>query len=271
MTADELFREGRLSDAIALQNERVRSKPTDQDSRFLLFTLLCFGGELERAEKQLDVLVTQDERIQAGSLVFRSLLASEMERRLVYSGRSKPVLPPDAPAWSEARIEALSLVHRGEYADAERKLDEAIAATPAHSGKLDGVPFDGLRDTDDVLGSVLEVFAGGRYLWLPLDHIRRLEIRPPATALDTLWVPASLDDADGESAQVHLPVLYAGTADQEDEALRLGRRTEWLERGELYAGIGQRVLMTASDAGTAEHPLLEIRVLEIGDVSGDGA
>jgi type VI secretion system protein ImpE len=265
MTGEELFAAGRLTEAIEAQNAQVRSKPTDQDERFMLFALLCFAGDLERAEKQLDVLAAQDERARSGGLVYRALLASELERRMVFSGKSKPVFPPNAPAYASKRLEALALVRSGEYEAAERVLDAAVAETPVPTGKVNGSAFSGFRDYDDVLGSILEVFAGGRCLWIPLDHVRRLTIGEPATALDTLWLPAQLEDADGETAQVYLPALYAGSHERDDAALRTGRRTEWLERGGLYAGAGQRIFLRGSQEGTEEIPALSLRSLEIAD------
>jgi type VI secretion system protein ImpE len=267
MTVEELFKVGRLTDAIEAQNAQVRSKPTDQDERFMLFVLLCFAGDLERAEKQLDVLANQDERARSGGLVYRALLSSELERRMVFAGRSKPVFPPGAADYLAKRLDALALVRGGEYGAAEQRVDEAIEATPTPRGKLNGRAFSGIRDYDDVLGSVLEVFAGGRYLWIPLDHVRRLELGEPATVLDTLWLPARLEDADGESAQVHLAALYAGSHEHADEAVRTGRRTEWLERGNLYAGAGQRIFLFGSEGATEELPVLSLRSLEIADSS----
>jgi type VI secretion system protein ImpE len=265
MTGQELFAAGRLTEAIEALNAQVRSKPTDQDGRFMLFALLCFAGDLERAEKQLDVLANQDERARSGGLVYRGLLASELERRMVFSGEGRPAIPPGAPAYVDKRLAALALVRSGEYEAAEQRLDEAIAETPTQTGKLNGRAFRGIRDYDDALGSILEVFAGGRYLWIPLHHVRRLALGEPTTALDTLWLPAQLEDADGERARVHIPALYAGSHEHEDTAVRMGRRTEWLERGNLYAGAGQRIFLLGAETGTEELQALSLRSLEIAD------
>jgi type VI secretion system protein ImpE len=263
MTAEELFREGRLDDAIQAQVQVVKKSPADQDARFLLFALLCFAGDLERAERHLDALSTQDQVLQRGSLLYRSLLSSETERRKVFEHGARPVLPPDPPANVEPRLRALAHLRAGDPAAAGKCIDEAVAATSAIAGSLGGEPFDQIRDYDDLLGSVLEVFAGGRYLWLPFENIRSLEIAEPATALDTLWAPASLRDKGGEEARVHLPVLYPGSHAHAEGALRLGRQSAWEERGELYVGAGQKVLLTARGEETAEHALLSVRSLEL--------
>jgi type VI secretion system protein ImpE len=264
MTADEFFQAGRLSEAIQAQNQQVKAHPADQDARYLLFVLLGFAGDLERAERQLDVMANQDEKMKSGGLVYRSLLAAELERRQLYEQGKRPVLPPDPPPWVELRLAALARLRAGEEAEAEKLLDQAVEATESIDGTLDGQAFDEIRDYDDILGTVLEVFAGGRYLWLPLENIRSLEFLEPTTAIDTLWPQAQLRDADGDEATVHVPALYPGSHAERDEALKLGRSTEWRERGALNLGVGQRTLLTAAGGETGEHSLLQIRSLQIG-------
>jgi type VI secretion system protein ImpE len=263
MSARESFKQGRLADAIAAQNEWLKGHPTDSDARFELFVFLCFAGDLERAEKQLDVLGSRDQQLQRGSIVFRNLLASELERRRVYEGRSRAVLPPGPPAWLEQRCEALERLCRGDAAGARACVERAIESTPAVPGAIDGQRFDGLCDYDDVLGSAIEVFAGGRCLWLPLEHLRTLELSAPETALDTLWIPGRLLDRDGESAQVHVPALYAGSHDAADAAVQLGRESAWREQGSLCRGSGQRVWISAAGDELREHAALSVRKIEI--------
>ena len=73
-------------------------------------------------------------------------------------------------------------------------------------------------------------------------------------------------DADGEEARVHIPALYAGSHAEEQDALRLGRLTEWRDRGGLYRGAGQRVLLAAAGGETSEHSLLSVRSLQVDKV-----
>jgi len=264
VTAGELFKEGRLAEAIEAQNAEVKRHPADEDARYLLFVLLCFAGELERAEKQLDVLGRQDQKAQMGGLLYRSLLVAELERRQVFEGDARPVLPPDPPDYVEERLRALESLRAGDLDGLEKSIDRAVEQSPILSGSLDGREFEGLRDYDDLLGTTVEIFAGGRYLWMPLDRLQRLEISEPTTVLDTLWHPAKLRDAEGEEADVHLPVLYAGSYAHEKEAVRLGRVTEWIERGEYYMGAGQHILLVSRQGEVGEEPLLGIRKLELG-------
>jgi type VI secretion system protein ImpE len=269
MSALEQFQAGQLTEAIVAQTEQVKKRPTDADARFELFVLLCFAGDLERAEKQLDVLGKGQRELELGSVVFRNLLSSELERRRVHAGERRPVLPPGCPSYVAKRVDALHQLVRGDDAAAAGSIEEAIRATSPTPGRIDDLPFEQICDFDDVLGDVIEVFAGGRYLWLPVQHVRRLEMSEPVTALDTLWVPAQLEDAAGENAQVHVPALYADSHAHATEGVRLGRETEWEQRGPLYRGSGQRILLCASGDTTSEHPFLSIRRLEI--PGGQGA
>ena len=58
-TAKELFDQGQLGAAIDAVTAEVKSNPTDLQRRTFLFELLCFAGQWDRAEKQIDVLAQQ--------------------------------------------------------------------------------------------------------------------------------------------------------------------------------------------------------------------
>ncbi len=263
MTADELFKAGRLADAIDAQTQVVKKKPTDDDARFMLFVLLSYAGELERADKQLDVLANMDDKVRTGTIIYHGLLAAELERSRVFEGTSRPVFPPDAPGHLALRLEALTCLQNGDTAGAEAKADAALEQAATCSGKVDGEDFDDFRNYDDVLGGVLEIYAGGRYIWMPMSHVRKLEFAAPETAIDTLWRQAKLNDADGNVADVHVPVLYATSSSHADEAIRLGRVTDWVERGELFTGIGQHLFLATRGDAETQKSVLDIATLEI--------
>jgi type VI secretion system protein ImpE len=273
MTPQELLQAGRLAEAIAVQTREVKSHPTDAEHRFLLFTLLSFAGELERAEVHLEAVSLADQSLKVGSAVYHSLLAAEFERRKVYREGSRPVLPPDPPQTMELRLQALAALRAGDSQAAQAALDEAAEQSVPLRGKLNGEAFDGLRDYDDMLGQMLEVYAGGRCLWMPLERIRKLEIAEPGNRLDLLWAKAELEDASGTQASVHLPVLYEGSCDHPDELVRLGRSTEWIDcRDVAFRGAGQKILLAARGEEERETAILELRTLEIeGDPADHGA
>lgn len=266
--SEELFEAGRLDDAVKAQTEDVRARPSDPERRYVLFALLCFQGDLKRANLQLDALAVGGSGggvIEQRTLLLRGLLVAEAERRGVLDGSAKPLLAPDSPPPVAKRLEALERLRVKDPEGAERTLDEAISATTLVSGRVNGQPFEAIRDTDDMLGSVLELYAAGRCLWLDWSQVRRLEIPKPESLLDLLWAPAKLLDARGNDAHVHVPALYAGSHASSDDRLRLGRLTDWDEsRGAgIVRGVGQKVILTVQGDAETEHGILDLRSLEV--------
>ena len=100
MNAQELFRAGRLADALKALSSEVRDNPTDARRRTFLFELLCFAGEYERADKQLGVLGQAGPSSEIGVLLYRSALHAERERQdFVYPRRVS-----EAPGFASARL-----------------------------------------------------------------------------------------------------------------------------------------------------------------------
>jgi len=265
-TVDAHFEAGRLAEAIRAQTDVVRASPSNREARFVLFALLGFSGDLERAEKQLEALgVGSSPAVEMQTVLQRSLLAAEAHRREVWAGRERPLLSPDAPATLERRADALARLAANDAAGAGRLLDDAAAAGVAVSGTLNGEPFDQLRDSDDFGASVLEVFAQGNCLWLSLEQVRRLELQKPETLVDLLWPRAKLLDARGNDAIVHLPALYAGSHAHPDGAQRTGRSTSWEEVPGVGAvrGAGQKVLLAVRGGDERECALLDVRSLTV--------
>ena len=63
MNAKELLRAGQLAAAIDASVEEVKRRPTDLDAREFLCELLILGGDLERADKHMDVLGHQNPQL----------------------------------------------------------------------------------------------------------------------------------------------------------------------------------------------------------------
>ena len=80
MTATDLFKAGQLDEAVQALGVELRSNPTDIKRRTFLFELLCFSGEYDRAEKQLDILADSNKEAAMGSLLYRSALQAERTR-----------------------------------------------------------------------------------------------------------------------------------------------------------------------------------------------
>ena len=234
MTATELYQKGELAQAIKALGEELRSHPLDARRRTFLFELLCFAGEYDRAEKQLDVLANQDGKAVPAVLLYRSALHAERTRQEMFLTGS---FPP-APAEPE----------------------------PDRAGSWNGQPFEYLGDANDIIGDHIECFIAGAYTWLPTKYIERLEIEPPKDLRDLFWARARLDASPAfrlqELGEVLLPVLSPLSYQSADEAVKLGRTSTWETGADgTEHPMGQKLLLVDGK----EIPLLEFRTITFGN------
>jgi type VI secretion system protein ImpE len=259
MSASELYKSGRLQEAIDAQIQEVKSHPADQGKRLFLFELLAFAGDLDRARRQIEAVRYDDVQLEAATATYRTLLDAEQKRRRVFAEGISPQFLAEPPAHVKQRLEALNELRAGKLQDAARLLNEADQAAPVPRGQLNDKEFTALRDCDDVFGTVLEVLAHGEYYWVPLEQVQLLAMNPPRFPRDLLWVPARLQMT-ANAGDVFLPALYPGSHEQSDEAVKLGRATDWkAEQGGPVLGVGLRQFLVDDDAVS----ILEIRTLQI--------
>ena len=96
------------------------------------------------------------------------------------------------------------------------------------------------------------------------EHLASLEMEQPRRLRDLLWSPARLRGGpalkDTELGEILLPALTPFAWQDAEDAVRLGRVTEWVagDSGEAIP-VGQKLLLVDGE----EFPLLEIRKLEI--------
>lgn len=238
-TARELFQAGRLEDAIESLGVALRSNPTDAQRRVFLFELLCLTGNHERAEKQLDVLARNGPQAEMGTLLYRSALQADRLRQHMFATGDFP-----AP----------------------------VAAPPRLTGTVNGRPFQSLEDADPRIGPRLEVYAAGRYLWLPLEHVSSMRVSAPERVRDLIWAQATIRTGPSfrgvELGDVLLPVLTPDAARHADADVRLGRATHWeLLPDGRQRPVGQKLLLVDDE----DLSILELRELEISVVPADAA
>jgi type VI secretion system protein ImpE len=229
--AKQLFAAGRLKEAIDSAGSELSDSPSDAPLRTFLFELLCFAGNWDRAEKQLELLSGGDRAHRLGALLYLAAIQAERTRQDMFS---KGDLEP--PSETE----------------------------PAPvSGSCNGVEFSSFQDSDPRLGPRLEVFAGGSYLWIPFHQIVSLEMRPPARLRDLLWAPASIQTASGfqggRLGEVLLPVLYPFSWRHPEDDVKLGRKTAWEESQDRELASGQKMFLVDGE----EIPILEVRRVEM--------
>lgn len=237
MNPQELYRAGRLGEAIKALGAELRDNPTDTKRRTFLFELLCFAGEYDRADKQLEVLGQAGPTSEMGVLLYRSALYAERQRQDLFS--------------------------RGEFPEPKDESESPRA------GVLNGKQFSEFSDSDPRIGPRLELFAAGNYLLLPMEHVASIQIPPPQRLRDLLWTPAAVRTTPSfkgtELGEVLLPVLAPFSARHPDEAVRLGRMTVWEKRDgyEYQVPFGQKMWQVDGE----EIPFLEMHELEFNPAS----
>lgn len=250
MTAGELFKAGKLVAALNAALEAVKKRPTDTSARGFLAELLCFTGDFERADKQLDTILQQEPDLAVGLAMLRQVLRAEIARQQFYGEGRVPELVAEASPAVRLQLEASIAIREGRLGEAAEILDRAEEARVHPHGTCDGRPFDDFRDLDDPTAGVLEVLGGnGNYYWVPLDSVERIEFRAPERARDLIWRRALVTVHDGPDGEVYLPVLYPGTHKAEKEDLQLGRSTDWTGGdGVPVRGVGQRMFLVGEEA-----------------------
>ncbi len=259
MTAEDYLRAGRLKDSLQTLQQSVRGNAADPKLRVFLFQLLCALGDWERALNQLEVLASFGPQTTMLARVFQPVVQCERLRGKVFSGEHTPIIFGQPEEWMGLLVRANELFAKGNSDAAAALRERAFAEAPGTAGKIDGVPFEWIADADPRLGPMLEVILDGHYYWVPFSRIQRIAIEKPSDLRDLVWIPAQFVWANGGEASGHIPTRYAHTEKSEDDQLRLARKTDWVERGGVTVGFGQRLLVT--DQG--DHPLLECRIIDL--------
>lgn len=259
-TAEQALREGNIELALKSLQDGVRAQPANPKLRVFLFQLLCVNGQRPRALNQLEVCGELDAATIPMVSTYREALKCESLREAVFAGKTTPIVFGKPQAWVALLVEALRCDARGDGAAAARLRDEAFDAAPATPGSIDGTPFEWIADADSRLGPVLEAVINGRYCWVPFAALAKVGIDEPTDLRDLVWSAAQLEFSNGGTSVALIPTRYPGTAEQSDSALRLARRTDWLELGAThFRGLGQRVLTTSA----ADADLLQVREITL--------
>jgi len=257
--AKALFDAGQLDAAIEEVSREVKAHPTDTSRRTFLFELLCFAGEWDRAEKQLDALGHQDVKAEIGVQVYRDNIKAERDRRRLFSDGLQPHFLTEPPAYIDLHLAAINRLREGKTVEARETLDRAEEERPALAGTFNGKRFEDFRDWDDQVGPVLELIINGQYTWLPFEQIGRIEINPPTQARDLVWASARIQATDGTVGEVSVPALYAGSSEHASDQVRLGRMTDWKQLSDdLSVAVGLRLFLVDGE----DKPLFEARSVE---------
>jgi type VI secretion system protein ImpE len=242
LNVKQLLDAGQLAEALAQLNQEVRAHPLDVRSRTALFEVLCFAGDYDRAQRQLEALAGGGVQQDVGVQAYRAVLTAERSRQHLFDKGLAPgfLMPP--PDFVQAQLEAINRLREDRRKDARALLEQAAAMQTPIPGQLGEQRFDDLSDAEPVLGPVLELFINDRYTWLPLVQLNRLSLSKPQRWRDLLWLPVNFETIAGTSAGGFMPVLYCGSHRHPDDQVKLGRMTVWEEIGEgLSRGAGRRL------------------------------
>jgi type VI secretion system protein ImpE len=261
MNAKEHYEAGNLAEAVTAATEEVKRYPGDVSRRGFLCELLCFAGEWQRADLQLDALAHQDPQSTVGISLFRQQVRAAQAREQFYTeGRLPEFLDQPSPRL-QCHLEASIRLREGHPSEAMELLDEAERQRTAVAGTCQGERFDDLRDLDDLTASFFEILTStGKYYWIPIERVERIEFDAPQRPRDLLWRRAQMVVRDGPDGEVFLPTLYGGSHAERDDRIRLGRVTVWRGgEGAPTQGLGQRMLLFGDEARS----ILELQEITI--------
>jgi type VI secretion system protein ImpE len=253
--ARALLSQNRLDEAIAAQVDVVRTKPGDAEARALLAEFLCVAGQWERADKQLDLIGTQQPGLAVGVALFRQLIRGAMARDEVFTKGAVPEMLGGATEPLQSVLSALLDLRDGSEESASAALKAAEAKRVPLSGTCDGKPFDDIRDGCDLTAGLLEVISStGKYFWVPLDRVSELELEKPKTLRERLWRQAALSVREGPDGIVYIPALYPALPNRPlTLEAKLGRVTDWAEiGGGAIVGVGVRTFLIGEHGVTLD-------------------
>ena len=252
MNALELYKDGKLDEAIEAATAEVKGKPTDAACRGLLAELLCFAGDLERADKQLDAMGHQDPQMAVTVALFRQLIRAETARREFFQQGRLPEFLGRPSGCLRAHLDASIEIREGNLDAAAEFIKKAESLRPKAACCRGDKPFADFRDLDDTTASFFEVLTStGKYYWIETACVESIEFKKPAQIRDLLWRQASMAVCGGPDGEVFLPVVYDGSHDDDDGDIRLGRATDWHgDEEQMVRGVGQRMFMLGDQALT---------------------
>lgn len=252
-TAGDALRAGDIPGALAAATAAVKAAPTDADARWLMAEILLLTGEAERADRMLDAAALHEPN--PAVLEFRKLLRAEVLRmQVLREGRAPKYQGDDATPAQKAALRARMLLRLGDLAGATEAAAQVEALRTPAPGRLEGadgssVAFEDLRDADDLMAAELEVLTtAGDHMLVPIARIRSLEFDAPRRTRDLVWRRCAIDLKDGTEGVVYLPAIYLGMQAETDNALLLGRTTEWTDPADgPVRGRGQRMWLVGEE------------------------
>lgn len=254
----DALKEGNFDAALSHAKSAVRDDPGDPESRAQLFQIFCLNGEWDRANAQLEALLTASQAQAPIWKQFQILTKLEAQRQEAHATATAPAIVGDPEDWMAGFAKAFELHMSGDVEAGAKLREESLGDVTPAAGQIDNQEFDWLMDGDARYGPMLESFlpTEGDYCWVPFTALTSLRIEKPTQVNHFIWAPAHFTWKDGRVMHGYVPVRYVGSEDAEDRQLTLARGTSWVDSGhDVFTGLGQRVLMSSDD----DFPILDLR------------
>ena len=111
-----LLKEGNLDAALSRAKGAVRDDPGDPEARARLFQMFCLNGEWDRAEAQLEALMTSSAVQSPIWKQFQMLMRLERQRREAHEAATAPAIVGDPQDWMAGFAKAFELHQSGDVA-----------------------------------------------------------------------------------------------------------------------------------------------------------
>jgi len=153
------------------------------------------------------------------------------------------LIAPTASAPMYAGL-AVALHHRDAVLAAKVQADFASVVRPV-AGQItlrNGTvkPFTDLRDYDDGIGQMFELFVGNGVTYAPMELVKHIEIKAPSQFIEQLAFRVVVTTKTGEVINGFMPLLYAGSTTAGAPTIRVGRETKFDHIGSACRALGQR-------------------------------
>ena len=245
---NDLLQQAKLVEAIEYLASQLQERPKDVDLRSRFVEVLCIHGQLEKADKQLNVLVKQNPEYLVGVNNVRQLIWAAQARLDFKNGAATASLVKEADESFAALVKLRLAVNENDdrlLVESARQLEEArndVAIV------INEIERERLRDLDDTLAGYLEVFGtNGQYYLVPFDALISLELKPVTSLIEQIWRKVEIDIEGGLSGEAFVPMTYIAS---NTDAQKLGKETDWLTVNDtdVCVGVGQKMFLFGDDA-----------------------
>lgn len=224
---------------------KIKDNPLVFDFRLELIQYDCLKGYWEHALKNLDICSKISNTDGQNNKLFRNNIICEIQRKAFFNNELDAYfVDVDINHYSKHQYEIFHEYAFSQESKAIEKLefwDEVIhefKVTLNNNEVLEGV----LRDTDDRIKNILEIFVDDKYAWISIHNIKSIEFYENQFLVDLIWRRAIITMQNGKQLPCFVPVRYfSKNLDVDDDDLILAKKTQWTsDKNNLFCGIGQK-------------------------------